>query len=321
MIAAIVLWVVASETGRRSGEVYGEGIEKAAEHAAAGQTGPMRKPRPSSRSSHGAPAPHDRHGRDRPDPRRHDLEAGLLMSPIRPDSINIPLFIHVLGAMVLVGGLLVAATSVLAARGDARLLRLGYMALLAVALPGYIVMRIGAEWTYAKEHLGDAPERPGLGRDRLHHRRPRRRCCSCLPDPGGFGVRRLRGGGGTGLLRGDALRLGAPARRLRRHDLGDGRQAELTRRPGCPAEAGHRAQNDHGPHTGDPRSAVRHKRAARLAAAPAPPIMRHSRTLSSGTVRHMSGAGTGRSGAGGGRTRGIRSRRYSAARYFPAPTA
>ena len=120
----------------------------------------------------------------------------------RPDSISIPLFIHILGAMVLIGGLLVAATSVLAARGDARLLRLGYMGLLAVAFPGYIVMRIGAEWTYAKEHLGDLPSDPtwiGIG--------------YITADigglllllsliAGGFGVRRLRGGGGTGLLRG-----------------------------------------------------------------------------------------------------------------------
>jgi hypothetical protein len=121
----------------------------------------------------------------------------------RPDFISVPLFIHILGAMVLVGGLLVAATSVLIARGDARLLRLGYMGLLALALPGYVVMRIGAEWTYAKEHLGDLPGGDptwiGIG--------------YITADIGGllllisliagyFGLRKLRGGGGTGLLRG-----------------------------------------------------------------------------------------------------------------------
>lgn len=52
VIAAIVIWVVAVETGRRSGEVYREGIEKAAEHAAAGQTGPDAEAQALVRSSH-----------------------------------------------------------------------------------------------------------------------------------------------------------------------------------------------------------------------------------------------------------------------------
>ena len=44
------------------------------------------------------------------------------------------------------------------ARGDSRLLRLGYWSLLAVALPGWIIMRIGAEWIYSKEGWDDLPE-------------------------------------------------------------------------------------------------------------------------------------------------------------------
>jgi hypothetical protein len=121
----------------------------------------------------------------------------------RPDSISIPLFIHILGAMVLVGGLLVAATSVLAARGDARLLRLGYMGLLAVALPGYVVMRIGAEWTYAKEHLGDLPGGDptwiGIGYGTAD---VGGLLLLIALVAGGFGLRRMRRAGGAGLLRG-----------------------------------------------------------------------------------------------------------------------
>lgn len=122
---------------------------------------------------------------------------------VRPDSINFPLFIHILGAMVLVGGLLVAATSVLIARGDGRLLRLGYMGLLAVALPGYIAMRIGAEWTYAKEHLGDIPggDPAWIGIGYITADLGGLLLLLSLI-AGGFGVRRLRGGGGAGLLRG-----------------------------------------------------------------------------------------------------------------------
>lgn len=81
-----------------------------------------------------------------------------LIAGIRPESWNLPLFLHVLGAMILVGGLLTGASLLLLARGDARFLRLGYWSLLAVGLPGYILMRIGAQWIYSKEGWDDLPE-------------------------------------------------------------------------------------------------------------------------------------------------------------------
>jgi ABC-type maltose transport system permease subunit len=119
----------------------------------------------------------------------------------RPTEWNFPLFVHVFGAMILVGGLLAGASLLLYARGDARSLRLGYWTLLLVAFPGYIVMRIGAQWIYSKEgweDLGDDPTWIGIG--------------FIVADLGallvlialilgGIGVRRLRSGGGTGLLK------------------------------------------------------------------------------------------------------------------------
>ena len=88
----------------------------------------------------------------------------MLASMLRPDSLNLPLFVHVLGAMILVGGLLATSTSVLVARGDVRTLRIGVMTLLFVCLPGYIVMRGGAQWIYSREHLDELPRtRPGSG--------------------------------------------------------------------------------------------------------------------------------------------------------------
>lgn len=74
---------------------------------------------------------------------------------IRPDSWNFPLFVHIVGAVLFAGGLLSCTAILGLARGDARLLRFGYWTLLAVALPGYIILRVGAEWVLSKEGLGE----------------------------------------------------------------------------------------------------------------------------------------------------------------------
>ena len=81
-----------------------------------------------------------------------------LVAAVRADEQNFPLFVHVLGATILVGGLLTAATILALARGDARSLRLGYWTLLAVALPGWIVMRVGAQWIYSEQGWDDLPD-------------------------------------------------------------------------------------------------------------------------------------------------------------------
>lgn len=123
-----------------------------------------------------------------------------MLAATRPDSWDLPLFVHVAGAMILVAGLITGAAALTLARGDARLLRLGYFSLLAVSLPGLIVMRAGAEWIYDREGFsGDGdPTWLGIG--------------YTIADGGalillvalivgGAGIRRLRRGGGTGLLK------------------------------------------------------------------------------------------------------------------------
>jgi hypothetical protein len=67
-----------------------------------------------------------------------------MLAAIRPDSWNFPLFVHVLGAMILVGGLVAGASALAFARGDAKLLRLGFWSLMLVSFPGWVVMRLGA---------------------------------------------------------------------------------------------------------------------------------------------------------------------------------
>jgi hypothetical protein len=126
-----------------------------------------------------------------------------LVAAVRPDSWNFPLFLHVLGAMILVGGLLTGASTLAFARGNVKFLRLGYWALLAISLPGWVLLRIGAEWIYSREGWDDLPEGvddPGwLTTGRI------------IADTGGVillvalivggvGVYRLRTGQGRGLL-------------------------------------------------------------------------------------------------------------------------
>ncbi len=127
-----------------------------------------------------------------------------LLAAVRPDAQDLPLFVHVLGAMILVGGIATSASALVHARGDARTLRLGYWSLLAIALPGWFLMRIGAQWIYSEQGWDDLPddvEEPawlGIG--------------YIVADlgglillisliTGGIGVRRLKSGGGSGLLR------------------------------------------------------------------------------------------------------------------------
>ena len=87
---------------------------------------------------------------------------------LRADSLNLPLFLHILGAMTIVGALVLAATYLFGAwRGDAPdSLRYGFRALLYGAIPGYLVMRIGAEWLYVEEGLDELDSDPswiGIG--------------------------------------------------------------------------------------------------------------------------------------------------------------
>jgi hypothetical protein len=125
-----------------------------------------------------------------------------VLAILRPTDWDFPLFLHVLGAMVLVGGLVVAVAMQLLAwrkRDPADVTAFGrwsFWSLLTVCLPGYVVMRVGAQWIYSKEHFtGDNdPSWIGIG--------------FAVADGGliillvttllaGLGVRQLRRSGGT----------------------------------------------------------------------------------------------------------------------------
>jgi hypothetical protein len=126
-----------------------------------------------------------------------------VVATLQPSSGNLPLFVHVLGAMILVGGLVAGASALAFAKGDPRMLRLGFWSLMLVSFPGWVIMRLGAQWIYSKEGWDKVPDKfvpswIGIG--------------FLIADAGGLilvitlilggiGVRRLQAGKGAGLLK------------------------------------------------------------------------------------------------------------------------
>jgi hypothetical protein len=132
-----------------------------------------------------------------------------MLATIRPDDVDLALVVHVTGAIVLVGGLVTTlSAAALGWRGDVAALRLSYKTLLAVALPGWLVMRVGAQWVYAKENWDDVDQEPawlGIGYITGDLGLPLFVIALVL---GGIGLRRSRSGGGMGLLKATAVIAG-----------------------------------------------------------------------------------------------------------------
>ena len=85
----------------------------------------------------------------------------MIVALLRPDSWNLPLFLHVLGATLLFGGAAAAAVAAIAATraGEhaAVLSRVALLSLLAVVVPSWILMRVGAQWIVHKEYPDKTP--------------------------------------------------------------------------------------------------------------------------------------------------------------------
>jgi len=124
---------------------------------------------------------------------------------IRADSWNLPLFVHVAGAMAVTAALIVAAGSLVLAwraTGEERaaITRFGFRTLLYAGIPSYFVMRIGAEWILSKENIPSDNEPGWVGTG------------YATADLGGIlilvaailtglGMRRLRAGSGGGMAK------------------------------------------------------------------------------------------------------------------------
>jgi uncharacterized membrane protein YeaQ/YmgE (transglycosylase-associated protein family) len=77
---------------------------------------------------------------------------------IRPDDWNLPLFLHVLSALVLIGAVALVLIWLAGAwrAGSAPNTRLAFRTLLWAVIPAWIVMRLTAEWLLDKQGLEDA---------------------------------------------------------------------------------------------------------------------------------------------------------------------
>ena len=92
-----------------------------------------------------------------------------MLAALRTNDLDWPLFLHVAGAMLLVGTLLALLMVLLAdwrrrRAGEASgLTRLGAAILVFGVVPSYILMRVGAEWAYSVEDFVDDPDWIGIG--------------------------------------------------------------------------------------------------------------------------------------------------------------
>jgi hypothetical protein len=81
-----------------------------------------------------------------------------VLGAIRADEVNFWLLIHVLGAFLLVGTLVLALTALFLAwrDGSEASARLAFRSLLIGVIPAWIVMRVAAQFLLDKEGLEDA---------------------------------------------------------------------------------------------------------------------------------------------------------------------
>lgn len=91
-----------------------------------------------------------------------------MVALIRPDSWNLPLFLHVLGATVLFGTVGVVAVAGFAIRRSTNhqllLARVAQRTYMLGVIPAYILMRVGAQWIDSKEFPnGNEPGWVGVG--------------------------------------------------------------------------------------------------------------------------------------------------------------
>jgi hypothetical protein len=91
-----------------------------------------------------------------------------MIAVVRPGPWELPLFLHVLGAVLLFGGVaslvVVSFAGLRIAEHAAMLRRLAFTTMLALVWPAFVLMRVGAQWVLSREGLDkNTPGWVGVG--------------------------------------------------------------------------------------------------------------------------------------------------------------
>jgi hypothetical protein len=86
-----------------------------------------------------------------------------MLAIIRPDAWNFPLFLHVLGAMVVTGATAAAFITALAARRLPWLRAVLARTLVLAVFPAWLLMRLAGQWMDSKENIPGDPGWLGVG--------------------------------------------------------------------------------------------------------------------------------------------------------------
>jgi type IV secretory pathway VirB2 component (pilin) len=86
-----------------------------------------------------------------------------MLALVRPDSWNLPLFLHVLGATILAGAMASAAIAASASSSPVIPRALPFRILLLVAVPSWLLMRLAGQWIDSKENVPGDPTWLGIG--------------------------------------------------------------------------------------------------------------------------------------------------------------
>jgi NADH:ubiquinone oxidoreductase subunit 6 (subunit J) len=87
----------------------------------------------------------------------------MTVAVVRPDSWNLPLFLHVLGAVALVGALAAAFVAAIRSQDSPLLRRVAFRTLVMVVAPAWLLMRIAGQWIESREDVPGDPTWLGIG--------------------------------------------------------------------------------------------------------------------------------------------------------------
>ncbi len=87
----------------------------------------------------------------------------MIVAVVRPDNWDLPLFLHVLGAVALVGAIAAVAVAAWGSLDSPLLRRVAFWTLLTVVLPAWVLMRLAGGWIDSKEDIPGDPTWLGIG--------------------------------------------------------------------------------------------------------------------------------------------------------------